>query len=165
MESIPRYTDNTLTPAQKAKAKLSTSYSSVHLKCISSFLHVERRSCVPQIPFPGSLAATDPPPRQDQLRDGAGGGAVGERLADAAGTDVAVVDPPRKGLDPLLLDALCDPPDGFAISLTKGGQWTSLDYERAGPPREAVLRAIFWTCWCCRPARRTSCGRCIAAHP
>eukprot|EP00962_Isochrysis_galbana_P044753 scaffold17456_cov106-Isochrysis_galbana.AAC.4 len=38
-------------------------------------------------------------------------GPAGERLADAADTDVAVVDPPRKGLDPLLLDALCDPPD------------------------------------------------------
>jgi tRNA/tmRNA/rRNA uracil-C5-methylase (TrmA/RlmC/RlmD family) len=36
-------------------------------------------------------------------------GAAAERLEDGAGADVAVVDPPRKGLDPHLLDALCDP--------------------------------------------------------
>ena len=35
-------------------------------------------------------------------------GAAADRVDDAAGADAALVDPPRKGLDPALLDALCD---------------------------------------------------------
>ena len=37
-------------------------------------------------------------------------GAAKERLDDAVGADVALVDPPRKGLAPELLAALCDDP-------------------------------------------------------
>ncbi|KAL1519823.1 hypothetical protein AB1Y20_023329 [Prymnesium parvum] len=39
-------------------------------------------------------------------------GAAADRLADAVGADVAVVDPPRKGLDAELRDALCDRSEG-----------------------------------------------------
>ncbi|KAL3918397.1 MAG: hypothetical protein SGPRY_006036 [Prymnesium sp.] len=35
-------------------------------------------------------------------------GAAGDRISDAIGANVAVVDPPRKGLDHELLNALCD---------------------------------------------------------
>ena len=42
------------------------------------------------------------------FRAAAAGSAPDEFLA---GTDVVVVDPPRKGLEPALLEALCGPPD------------------------------------------------------
>ena len=38
-------------------------------------------------------------------------GAAAERVHDAAGAEVAIVDPPRKGLDPPLLRALCESED------------------------------------------------------
>jgi tRNA/tmRNA/rRNA uracil-C5-methylase (TrmA/RlmC/RlmD family) len=43
-------------------------------------------------------------------------GTASERLCDASGADVAIVDPPRKGLDPLVLSALCDQTDGSACA-------------------------------------------------
>ena len=39
-------------------------------------------------------------------------GSAAERVSDARGADAAVVDPPRKGLDPPLLAALCAAPAG-----------------------------------------------------
>ena len=43
-------------------------------------------------------------------------GTASERLCDASGADVAIVDPPRKGLDPLVLSVLCDQTDGSACA-------------------------------------------------
>ena len=47
-----------------------------------------------------------PPSARDRVSYAVG--SAGDRLDDANGADVAVVDPPRKGLDPSLLSALCD---------------------------------------------------------
>jgi tRNA/tmRNA/rRNA uracil-C5-methylase (TrmA/RlmC/RlmD family) len=47
-------------------------------------------------------------------------GHAGEQLAALAQADVVIVDPPRKGLDPELLDALCARPRGRLLYLSCG---------------------------------------------
>ena len=47
-------------------------------------------------------------------------GTAASRLDDARGADVAIVDPPRKGLDPELLAALCDRASVDDAAVTRG---------------------------------------------
>jgi tRNA/tmRNA/rRNA uracil-C5-methylase (TrmA/RlmC/RlmD family) len=47
-------------------------------------------------------------------------GAAGDQITALDGADVAIVDPPRKGLDPALLDALCARPRGRLLYLSCG---------------------------------------------
>jgi hypothetical protein len=80
-------------------------------------------------------------------------GSAAERLADAAGANVAVVDPPRKGLDPPLLDALCALRLATPDTRTSGASFcagiTTLVYISCGFPalaREATrLLESGWT--------------------
>ena len=61
-------------------------------------------------------------------------GGAGERIDDARGADTAVVDPPRKGLDQALLDALC------ASQATPCSGLTTLVYVSADSPRWRATR-------------------------
>jgi len=47
-------------------------------------------------------------------------GAAGQQLEALTAADVVIVDPPRKGLDPALLDALCARPQGRLLYLSCG---------------------------------------------
>ena len=66
----------------------------------------------PKAAFEASRSLLDP---DVQTRVSYQVGSAAERIEDARGADVAVVDPPRKGLDAALLEALCESP-----SLTNG---------------------------------------------
>lgn len=75
-------------------------------------------------------------------------GPAGRRVSDAIGADVAVVDPPRKGLDPELIDALCaTKPRPARMSKSKrngsrsGGGATAPEHEQevlCAPTQEAT---------------------------
>lgn len=65
--------------------------------------------------------------------------------ADAAGADVLVVDPPRKGLCPEVLDALLDPaPDGFAASVERL-VYVSCGFDALQRELGLLLKSQLWT--------------------
>jgi len=69
-------------------------------------------------PYAAFEASRDLLPKGERARVTYAVGGAAERLDDARGADVAVVDPPRKGLDDALLAALCDArADGPCASL------------------------------------------------
>ena len=68
-------------------------------------------------------------------------GTASERLCDASGADVAIVDPPRKGLDPLVLSALCDQTDGSACASITTLIYISCGFAALARELDALLAA------------------------
>lgn len=76
-------------------------------------------------------------------------GAAGARVHDASGADTALVDPPRKGLDAALLDALCESPSGASAMGRDGQAATQTSPAAASSPEEqenpcAGLRTLIY---------------------
>jgi len=69
-------------------------------------------------------------------------GSAADRVGDARGADVAVVDPPRKGLDPQLLAALCAAPAGSgACAALRTLVYVSCGFPALTRDAEALLAA------------------------
>ena len=72
-------------------------------------------------------------------------GAAKERLDDAVGADVALVDPPRKGLAPELLAALCDDPRrGGPCASVRTLLYVSCGFPALTHDLDALLAAGCW---------------------
>ena len=80
-----------------------------------------------------------PPEHRDKVTYAVG--AAGSRVDDANGADTALVDPPRKGLDATLLDALCEDPQA---SLTHGGD--AGDVRASANPCAGLATLIYVSC-------------------
>ena len=85
-------------------------YAGVGVLGLSLASHCEWVRCSdvnpPKAAFEASRAFLEPGVRE---RIGYRVGSAAERLEDARGANAAIVDPPRKGLDAALLEALCEP--------------------------------------------------------
>jgi tRNA/tmRNA/rRNA uracil-C5-methylase (TrmA/RlmC/RlmD family) len=84
-------------------------------------------------------------PEAERARASVAPGPAGSNLAVIDGADVVIVDPPRKGLDPELLDALCAAPPPRLVYVSCGVESFRRDAERLvarGGLRLAVLEAF-----------------------
>jgi 23S rRNA (uracil1939-C5)-methyltransferase len=68
-------------------------------------------------------------------------GSAAERIEDARGADTALVDPPRKGLDAALLEALCAPSSGSACAGLHTLVYVSCGFPALARDADALLNA------------------------